>query len=275
MSHRRAGRGLSWAHSLPTSCRAACITPAAPPLALAQGGPERGGGLVPGQGVAHPVDPDAQAGALGGKLRVLSNGPGVPAAQGLQHLPVDGKACAHQLCRQAQSRPGAVEGPVKGGEVQSIAPGHRAGGGVGGHHPGLAHPGPGNKGVVHPGEKVRVRHVVRVEHHKGVVPFGQKLLHGLMEGVALAFHRPQALQDLRPGGRRGGLGEVGAVVWHHVHIPEVRRIVLLQNALHQVPDDRFLVPGGHHHGKAGGWGCPGIGSGPFQGKKGQCRQNRP
>ena len=74
----------------------------------------------------------------------------------------------------------------------------------------------------------------------------------MVEGVSLAPHIPKAVDDLCPGSHSGGLRVVGAVVGHHVDVPEVGWIVLVQDALHQISDDSLLVPGGHHHGEPGG-----------------------
>ena len=79
----------------------------------------------------------------------------------------------------------------------------------------------------------------------------QELLKGLVEGVALAGDGANAADDLCPRTEGGGFGAVGAVVGHHIDIPQLRRIVLGKDALHQSADDSLLIPGGDDHRKTG------------------------
>lgn len=241
--------------------------PAAPPPPLAEGDGEAGRLLVIIDSLRHPPDPEARPGALGGKLRVLGDGPGVPASQPVQGLPAEGEAGADELGAEAAGHPGPVPDEVEDGVVQAVAPRHAGGGGIGRPGPGLAHHGPGAEGVVHPGQVVRRQGVVRVQHQHGVkVASPPELVQGLMEGVPLPLDRPQAAEDLRPRRRRGGLGAVGTVVGDHIHPAHIRGVVLAQHAADQVSDHRLLVPGGGDHREAKCRGGVGIAPLPPEGE---------
>ena len=70
-----------------------------------------------------------------------------------------------------------------------------------------------------------------------------------MKGIPFTGYGAQTVQNLCAGSGSGRLRAVGAVVGDYEYIPQMRGIVLLQDAVDQVPDDRLLVPGSHHDGK--------------------------
>ena len=224
---------------------------AAPPVALAQGEAEADGFLVVVDGVGHPADPEAGLGALGGELGVLGNGAGVPAAHPFQHFPAEAEAGAYQLGGQAAGRTGTVPDQLKADVVQPVASGYGAGGRISRPRLGFADHRAGGESVVHPGQVVGFQHVVRVEDQKGVIAEGHQLGESMVERAALAGHGTQAVENV--GSRRPGRGlcEVGAVVGDHVDIAQFGGIVLTAQAVDQVADDGFLIPGGNDHGETG------------------------
>ena len=124
---------------------------AAPPLALAQGGPKPPGPRHrSGPRTPSGPGPSPRTGRQTPRPRRwcgCSSPPGPPA-------PPDGRQSpCPPVLPTAPGPPGAVEGPVKGREVQPVAPGHAARVGL---EPssGICTPVPRLEGVVHAGEEV-------------------------------------------------------------------------------------------------------------------------
>ena len=223
---------------------------AAPAAALAERYGEVVRRFVVGQRTGDKADAHAVCRALRGKLRVLGDGRGVPAAEALKHRAVDGKARADQLGGKAAAHAGAGEESVEEREVQPIAAGKPGVVGILRAHRALAHLRPRAEGVVHAGEESLVRDVVRVKDAEGVIALRQQPRDRLVQRVALAAHRLKAAEDLRARAEGLRLGVIRAVVGDHKNIVERVGIVLLFQALHERADDSLLVARSNEAGKA-------------------------
>ena len=163
---------------------------------------------------------------------------------------MDGKARADQLGGKTAAHAGAGEEGVEEREVQPIAAGKPGIVWILRAHRALAHLRARAEGVVHAGEELLVRDVVRVEDAEGVIALRQQPRDRLVQRVALAAHRLKAAEDLRTRAESLRLGVIRAVVGDHKNIVERIGIVLLFQALHERADDRLLVARGNEAGKA-------------------------
>ena len=99
---------------------------------------------------------------------------------------------------------------------------------------------------------MRVQQVVGVKDEKAVVMLLRIVLLDLLQkepqGIAFAhLHLVLPLKDPGPMSRGNSGRVVSAVVRYHVHVHQVRRILLAMDTLHQLGNDRTLVPSGNQH----------------------------
>ena len=193
---------------------------------------------------------------VGGELDVLGEQVPLPAARALQHVRSDEETGARHGARGVEREARLVEELGLAQEPYAVAGRYPVGGEVLGVAVAGGRLRAAVEGLVHLAEVVDVQHVVGIEHEVclvvvvGVlVPDG---LQAVIEGIALAHLLVVAAREHDGPGIAGDVGcVVGAVVGHHIHIQQLRRIALPLQACDQLPDDPLLVPGGDQHRVAG------------------------
>ena len=231
---------------------------AGPATALLDGLPEGEGLLVIGHRLGYPGDGHPGQGTLGGHLQVLADALGAPAA----HLVKGGgghhESGASQHSRHAQPRLALIVEPVHHPIVDGVAAGDGAVKGVLAVPVALGRPGSRPVGVVHLPQELGIGHVIRVKDAEGVVPLIPQLPVGKAHHISLALHRDGALHDIGPEILGGLGGVVGTVVGDDPDVVQLPRIILGQQAVDQISDHQFLIPGSHQNCKAGAGRVPAI-----------------
>ena len=116
----------------------------------------------------------------------------------------------------------------------------------------------GRKALVHAGKEIRGDEIIGIKDKVGIEPVGivrADMRQQRFKGVALPYRRFILPAVNNSALLRGDLGgAVGAVISDDKHRHQGKVVVLPVQAVQQVPDDCFLIAGGHQHRKAVGPG---------------------